>query len=192
MHELQPAVPDTSCSCWSAPLRNTLRSHTDARCAVLCVDTYGGGRLGGPSIKGPCSLLVTTVCHVRPKSLPPSVKKLSQEIKGKLESLVTGFFTTRSDAERADYLGRNRAIHPKLAALFFCDVQNLPARRAFRFRRILQNNEQRIRGADGQEELPRAPRRLLSHREVGSESARSLISCGSQLLKLASGSAQSV
>jgi hypothetical protein len=34
IHELQSAVPDTSCSCWSAPLRNTHRSNTDARCAL--------------------------------------------------------------------------------------------------------------------------------------------------------------
>ena len=33
------------------------------------------------------------------KSLFPPVKKLSQEIKGKLGSLATGFFTTRSDME---------------------------------------------------------------------------------------------
>ena len=34
--------------------RCALRSDdTDARCAALCVDTYGGGRIGGPSIKGP-------------------------------------------------------------------------------------------------------------------------------------------
>ena len=80
----------------------------------------------------------------------------------------------------------------KHTAPLFCDVQDVPRRCAFRLRRILQTDERQIHGADGQEKLPRAPGRLLSDREVGSQSAQSLISCGSQLLKLASGSAQSV
>jgi hypothetical protein len=67
--------------------------------------------VGGLSIERPYSLLVTAGWHVRPKSLRPSVKKLGQEIKGKLKSLGTGFFTTRSDAQRANYPGRNRAIY---------------------------------------------------------------------------------
>ncbi len=45
------------------------------------------------------ALLVAAGWHVRRKSLLPPVKKLSQEIKGKLGSLATGFFTTCSDME---------------------------------------------------------------------------------------------
>jgi hypothetical protein len=48
------------------------------------------------SMKRPFSLLAIAGCHVRRKCLPPSVKKLSREIKGRLESVATGFFTTRS------------------------------------------------------------------------------------------------
>jgi hypothetical protein len=50
-------------------------------------------------MKRPFSLLVTAGWHVRRKSLLPSVKKLSQEIKGMLGSMATGLFTTRSDME---------------------------------------------------------------------------------------------
>ena len=47
----------------------------------------------------PISLMVAAGCQVRRKSLSPSVKKLRQEIKGRLRSLATGFFTTRSEME---------------------------------------------------------------------------------------------
>ena len=88
-------IPEPVCVRPDASARRS--DDTDARCAALCVDTYGGGRLGGPSIKGPFSLLVAAGWHVRRKALLPSVKKLGQEIKGRFESLATGFFTTRSD-----------------------------------------------------------------------------------------------
>jgi hypothetical protein len=38
-------------------------------------------------------------CHLIRKSLLPPVKKLGQEIKGRLGSPATGFFTTRNGRE---------------------------------------------------------------------------------------------
>jgi hypothetical protein len=49
------------------------------------------------SIKRPFSFLVMLGCHVRRTSVLPCVKKLGQEIKVRLRSLATGFFTTDSD-----------------------------------------------------------------------------------------------
>ena len=46
-------------------------------------------------VQRPFSLPLTAGWYVRSKSLLPSVKKLSQEIKGRLGNLVTGLFTTR-------------------------------------------------------------------------------------------------
>jgi hypothetical protein len=48
--------------------------------------------------------------HVRHNSYFPSVRKLSQEIKGRLGSLATGCFTSQSDMNGDKELRRNRAI----------------------------------------------------------------------------------
>jgi CubicO group peptidase (beta-lactamase class C family) len=92
--------------------RSALFINRELNCTVVVLcNTAVTDAVGQPSLKRPFSLLVTTGCHVRPKSLLPSVNKLSQEIKGRLVSLATGSFTTPSDAERANYPGRNRAIY---------------------------------------------------------------------------------
>ena len=54
--------------------------------------------------------MVTAGWHVRRKSLRPSVKKLGQEIKGKLGSPAKSFFTIAGDAEGNEYLGVEAAM----------------------------------------------------------------------------------
>ena len=78
---------------------------------ALCAGAVGDGLSGHfPIQPSSFSLLITLGCHIRRTPVLPCAKNLGQEIKVRLRSLATGFFTTDSDTAGDKYLRRNRAI----------------------------------------------------------------------------------
>src|SRR6202522_3414408 len=91
--------------------RSALFINRELNCTVVVLcNTAVTDAVNQPSIKRPSSLLVTAGCHVLRESLLSPVKKLRQKINGRLGSLATGFFKTRSDMVGDKELRRNRAI----------------------------------------------------------------------------------